>query len=100
MAMPRASRTIARRLVRGPFCTKRRSGTAPTGAFCSKRLVWRELFRGHVRGREAAVDQEGRAVDVARVVAGEKQRRVGDLTRLGRTSHRQMLAPALISARR
>ena len=46
--------------------------------------------RSHVRGGDAAVDEERRGVDVRGVVAGEKERRVGDLAGLGEASHRHV----------
>src|SRR5579871_2843310 len=39
-----------------------------------------------VRGREPAVDEERRAVHVRRLVAGQEERAVDDLARLGKTS--------------
>src|SRR5207244_4616802 len=52
------------------------------------------LFRS-----ETAVDQEGRSIHIARLVAGQEERGVGDLARLGQASHGQVHAPALVGAR-
>src|SRR6478672_5066367 len=45
------------------------------------------LFRRDVRSRDAAVDEEGRAVDVRRFVTCEEERRVDDLARLRKSAH-------------
>src|ERR1700686_5362657 len=56
------------------------------------------LLGGYVRRRNAAVDRERRAVDIARLVAGKKERCIGDLTGLREAPHRQVHAPALVGA--
>src|SRR5690242_19075150 len=62
-------------------------------------LTGLSLLGSDVSGRQAAVDKEGRPVHVAGLVAGQEQRRVGDLARLGEPAHRQMHSPALVRAR-
>src|SRR5882757_9506112 len=51
--------------------------------------------RCHVRARDAAVDEECRRVDEARLVAGEEQHSVRDLLRLGEPAGRNVDEAAL-----
>src|SRR5947207_5666924 len=114
MAIPSASRTIARRLFI-PDANLEKGLQAPDHRYVwhqtdgiqrDHRYVWRQrvgirtLFGSHVGGREAAVDQECRAVDVARLVAREEQGRASDLASLREPAHRQVDAPPLVGARR
>src|SRR4028119_1401141 len=65
----------------------------------SRMLLDRPCFIGtSLLGRnvcpgEAAVNQEGRCVDVRRLVRGEEEGPVGDLDGLGKTSHGQVDEP-------
>ena len=52
-----------------------------------------------VGGGEAAVHEEGRAVHVRRLVAGEEERAVGDLLCLGQPAHRQVDEPTFERSR-
>src|SRR3981189_2194077 len=54
------------------------------------------LFRRYIGGGEAAVDHERCPVDIARLVARQKKRRVGNLASLCQATHREVHATPLI----
>src|SRR3989442_3142680 len=102
MAMPRASRTIPRRGSTDPLgppeCAASRLTVCPERrrtAHSSPPTAARVLLRRDVGGSEPAVDQERRPADVARLIAREEKRRVGDLAGFGETTHRQVPPSAL-----
>jgi hypothetical protein len=81
-ASGRARIRASRSPVRPPGRRSRTSG--------SDGLLWR-----HISGRDAAVDQEGRPVDVGGLVGGEKERGVGDLLGPGEAAGRNVNHAAL-----
>src|SRR6184192_3991360 len=90
MPMPTASRTMPR------FASEAINRTSPP---CPPHQWRGEIsFGGYVSRCEAAVDEERRAVHIARLVARQEKRRVGDLAGLGQATHGQVHAPALIGS--
>src|SRR5712692_8241199 len=91
------SRTGATRRANGSIgCGSAISVAESTAArVCERMRRAGTLLRGDVCRADPAVDEEGRSVDVRRLVAGEKECSVGDLLRPREAAHRDVYQPPL-----